>query len=673
MIDRESAPGNNDSSRHPVPSRELIREELERVLNSNTFHAAGGQSRFLRFAVEHTIAGCPHEVKEYTVGVEVFGRGPSFDPRLDNIVRAEARKLRSRLAKYYEGEGRDDLIRIEFPNRGYVPAFRGVDFACPASPGLTSPSITPKSADQTTWLDRPAHAPSRADDSSNSILPAVTRQFASRWVRIGLLSIALLITGVAIYAARLEWSKREQAPVGASIAVLPFRNLGDVKDESFSDGLTDELIDSLGRAQGLHVVARTSAFQFRSPTLDVRQIGRKLNVGTVLEGSVRIYGSRLRITAELDDAANGYRVWSDSYERDFKDILFIQRDISQAIVGALSAEFASRGSPQKLTFPPSRPVPVNAEAYKDYLRGVYFWNRQTSESIETAISYFDRAIATDPAYALPYTGLARCYVNIPAFTRTQWREVTPKIRELALKALALDNGLAEPHIDLAYAAFLNYDLAVAEAEFKKGLELSPNDAIAHRWYAAYLSNVGRVDEALRESRISQELDPVSTYVLDGTARALYLLRRYDEAIEQYKRTLALDPEHGPAHRGLGRTYLQKHMYSEAIAELQRGNKEMRSNPAAAADLAYAYGISGNTADARKTLRELLGESAGRPFPAKPIAQIYLGLGEKDLALEWLEKAIEAQEVNLYLKGDPIYDSLRSDPRFARLLHKAYLD
>ena len=669
FVDKEHDPKpvepDDQGSPQPLPCFEMIQEELERVVASKTFHTAEAQRRFLRFAVEHTLAGRSHEVKEYTVGSEVFGRGRTFDPRLDNIVRAEARKLRSRLVKYYENEGLHDPVRIEFPSRGYVPVFRGAEAVCEAPADAVSPA--PSLTDPAIGSVPPA------SQFSESNASAVTPLSPRLLRRAALLAGVLAVTGAVIYAARLEWSRRRPLPPATSIAVLPFRNLGDTKDESFSDGLTDDLIDSLGRVQGLHVVARTSSFQFRSPALDVREIGEKLNVRTVLEGSVRMYGSRLRITAQLDDATNGYRVWSDSYERDFQDALFIQRDISQAIVAALGAEFAKGDGPKRLTFSPSKTVTVNPEAYQDYLRGLYFWNKQTSDSIGTAMRYFHQSIAKDPSYALPFTGLARCYVNIPAFDRTRGREVGPKIRELALKALSLDSSLAEPHIDLAYAAFLNYEWDVAEAEFKKGLELSPSDAVAHRWYAVYLANAGRLEEALRENEASQDLDLVSPYMLDGTARSLYRLRRYDEAIEQFKRTLALDPLHGHAHSGLGATYLQKRMYSEAIAELQEANKEMRNNPAAAADLAYAYAVAGNRSEARRILHRLLDESAHGPYPAKPIAEVYVGLGEDDHAFEWLEKAVDGQDVNLYLKADPIYDSLRSDPRFAQLLHRARLN
>jgi len=667
------APQDNDCSPRRLPRVESIQEELERILSSRTFHAAEGQKRFLRFAVEYTIAGRPHEVKEYTVGVEVFGRGQAFDPRLDNIVRAEARKLRSRLAKYYISEGEHDSVRIEFPSRGYVPAFREVDLSrveTPEEPVLaTMEPEESRVAVEANLLEQPKEALSKADDS-NSVVPAHP---ARPWLRFVLvILVAFVITGVVIYAARQGWSSTRSLPGNPSVAVLPFRNLGDTKDESFIDGLTDELINSLGRVQGLNVVARRSAFQFRNNTLDIREIGKKLNARTVLEGSVRIYGNRLRITAELDDTSNGYRIWSDSYDRDSKDALFVQQDISRAIVTALGAEFTRDGSANLLKFSPAKIAAVNADAYQDYLRGVYFWNKQTSDSIQVAIGYFEQAIAIDPGYAPAYSGLARCYVNLPAFTRVRAREILPKITEIARKDLELDSSLAEPHMALAYVSFLSYDWARAETEFKKGLELGPGDAVAHRWYVTYLTNAGRLQEALAESEKSPQLDPVSPYMLDGPAFVLYLMRRYDEVIEQSKKVLALDPQFGFAHLRIGAAYLQKRMYPEAIAELQVARRQMRNSPVPAAELAYTYAVSGDVRKAREILRGFLEESTRGPFPPDPIAKVYIGLGDTDRAFEWLGKAVEARDFGLNLKAEPIYDSLRSDPRYEQLLERANL-
>jgi TolB-like protein/Tfp pilus assembly protein PilF len=680
------ATGLSDWPLPPAPSDKLIREELTRLLSSRTFQAADAQRRFLRHVVEHTMAGRSHEVKEYTIGVEVFERGKAFDPRLDNIVRTEARKLRGRLAKYYEQEGENDPIRIEFPSRGYVPTFREADVPEVALPSastlLTSESEKPGLEDRAN--QRPELLPSPAItlsgsaplslSSADSATSAVTPRPSWQRRNLPVLTVAvLMLIGLSAYLIRTLGADRNRSGESPSIAVLPFNNLGDNRDQSFADGLTDELINSLGRVQGLLVVSRASAFQFRGQDRDIREIGRKLNVRTVLEGSVRIYGNRMRIIAELDDTTNGYRVWSNSYEQNFEDVLFVQRDISQAIVSALDAEFTKNGTPGLLRANPSRAVPVNAAAYQDYLKGVYFWNKQTTESIQTAARYFEQAIAEDSAYAPAYTGLARCYMNMPAFTQARPLEILPKIRELAKKALELDSALAEPHVDLGYTNFLSKDWPGAEAEFQKGLEIGPGDAFAHRWYATFLSTVGRLQQALAESKRSQQLDPVSPYVSYSTARILYMMRRYDESVAEYKKTLALDPQHGFAHLGLAASYTQKRMYPEAIAESQAAWQLMPNNPSTGAQLGFAYAASGHAPEARQILNKFLDQSARGFFPPKAVADVYVGLGEKDLAFEWLTKAVDAQDPYLYLMADPIYDALRPDPRFARLLERAKLN
>jgi TolB-like protein/Flp pilus assembly protein TadD len=656
-------------------SADLIREELVRLLSSRTFQTAKGQKQFLRFVVEQTIAGCAHELKEYTIGVHVFKRGNAFDPRLDTIVRVEARKLRSRLTKYYESEGKRDPLRIQLPSRGYVPAFRQPSAAETASGASSQTGAVPDGQpDNESVLDvaSPA-AVELSAPAEDLVVPAVAPPAAAwRWQTAALIGAFLMLGGIAIYASRLARAGAPALSVAPSIAVLPFQNLGNMKDESFADGLAEDLIDSLGRVQGLHVVARTSAFQFRGKTLDIREIGKTLNVHTVLEGSVRTYGNRMRITAELDDTSNGFRLWSNSYEGSFENALFVQRDISQEIVAALREEFAKNDPPPDLRFSPRKVAPLKAEAYQDYLRGVYFWNKQTTASIKTAMEYFEQAIAEDPGYALSYTGLARCYINIPSFGTTRARDIAPKIKELALKAQQLDSSLAEPHIDLAFVSFLNYDWEDAESEFKKGLQLNPGDAVAHRLYSTYLAAVGRMDDALAEDKISQRLDPVSPFMLEGLARSLYRMRQYDEAIAQFRKVLALDPQFGYAHLGLGKVYIQKHMYKEAVEELLLARKLMGNHPSSVSDLARAYVLSGNIAEARNILRECLRQAASESFPPKQISDVYLALGDRDSALKWLAKAVDARDVDLRLTTDPGYDTIRSDPRFAHILQEARL-
>ena len=655
--------------------RDSIRGQLALVLASQTFHSAKAHKRFLQYVVEHTLEGTAHEVKEYTLGVDVFQRGATFDPRLDPIVRVEARKLRNRLTKYYESEAEQDHIRIELPTGSYVPTFRkegnGLEFSDAGKTSAGDPApAAPEGANE---LDGsvPITSPP-AGARWNKIIRKKIGWEEIEWKKIGIVGALALLAAIGVMSGLAIRKDSAPADLSPSIAVLPFQNLGDAKDESFSDGLAAELIDSLGTVRGLHVVARTSAFQFRSKTLDIREIGKKLNVRTVLEGSVRKYGNRLRITAELDDTSNGYRVWSNSYERNFEDALFVQQDISQAIVAALQGQLAKVGEPNELSFAPVAARSVDVEAYEDYLRGVYFWNKQTTESMETAKKYFEQSIARDPSQAAGYTGLARCYANLPSFSNMRARDVVPKIRELALKALMLDQNSPEAHVDLAYVSFLEYDWPRAELEFKRGLELGPGDAMTHRWYALYLSNVGRTQEALAESKIAQQLDPVSPYMLDQVARSLYLLRRYDEAVEQYKKALDLDSHFAYAHLGLGTVYIQQGKYTEAVAELRLSQEPIGNNHSPLSELARAYAAMNRTSEAKNILRGYLNQAAAGSFPAKPIAKIYLALGDKDHAIEWLTKAIEARDVYLYLKSDPIWDGLRADSRFNHLVEIARL-
>jgi TolB-like protein/Flp pilus assembly protein TadD len=617
-------------------SAELVREELKKILSSGTFHGAAVQAKLLRYLVEQSLEGNPESVKEYSIGVDAFGRPDSFDPRRDNIVRVQAGRLRSRLSRYYDSEGKSDPVRIGLPKGAYTVTFHaeGTTPENPLGEGSTS-----------------------------------SRTFVVHWKTAAIGGLILLATGAGVHflgAARGMSGSKASAP---SIAVLPFLNRSDDKEgEVFSDGLTDELIDSLGKVPGIHVVARGSAFQFKGKVLDIRKIGPALNVRTVLEGSVRKYGNRLRITAELDDTTTGYRLWSESYDRELQDALAIQRDISQAIVDALGGRLEGKSSSAREL------AKINAEAYQNYLKGRFFWNKQTSESTKTAIGYFEQAIAEDPTYAGAYAGLAQCYAVMPAFTTTPPREVVPKIRAAATKALQLDSTLVQAHLDLARASEFEYNWVTAEQEFRRGLDLNPGDEMAHVWYANYLLKAGRAEEALAENRKALDLDPVSPYLAQSVAGSLYYLRRYDDAIDQYRKALALDPNFGLTHRGLGIVYIRKGMYVQGIVELQAAAKFTEHDATPNGHLGYAYAVSGNEAGANELLRELLARSSGEPSVAPAIARIYIGLAEKDRAFQWLQTAIEKQAgAVLPIKLDPFFDPLRSDPRFGNLMRLMKLD
>jgi len=658
-----NGPQESVTSAEPQVDSESIRKELDRVVSSTVFQTSERLRNFLRYTVEQTIQGHGDLIKEYSVGTEVFGRAPSFDPRLDTIVRTEARKLRSRLGRYYETEGKDNPLRIEFRKGSYAPLFRlaeAGEVATPIPDLGTGPPEAPRE-----------EAP--AVESHAASLPTA-RADRRKIAWLGAVIAAILASAAVIWLMQSNRRPQAASTESPSIVVLPFLNLSDDQndkhDDFLSDGLTDELIDSLGRVPGLHVVARTSAFQYKNKTVDIRKIGRDLNVRSVLEGTVRKSGNRLRITAELDDTANGYRVWSQSYDKELKDALSIQREISRAITSALGVHLSGNRFPNGIDAFQMSATPVSAEAHQAYLRGRFFWDKLDMKDINTAIGYFQQALSIEPKYAEAYEGLAHCYAQIPVFSNTPPPELIPKIRDAATKALELDGSLGEAHLDLAMAFDYDFDWDQAEAEFKKGLELNPGDAVAHRLYSIHLITIGRVDEALREDNTGLDLDPVSPFMEQGLARSLYFARRYDEAIEQYHKALALDPNFRLAHWGLSTTYFVSGKYSQGMAELLEAN-HLSDDPSAQGRLGYGYALTGKTAEARKILAELDRAKSGS-VRFRDLARIYIGLGDKDRAFEYLRKSVSQKEGYIYLKADPLYDPLRSDPRFTELLRRMHL-
>jgi TolB-like protein/Tfp pilus assembly protein PilF len=625
-------------------SPQQIRDQLEKVLSGRTFGAAEGQKALLRYVVEQVIQGRGGDLKEYSVGVEAFARGESFDPRQDTIVRTEARNVRQRLARYYADEGKDDSILIELPKGGYTPRF----------------------------LTRLQEPPSPLAGSFAEAAPVLDPQTPGRppqwawWRRNSRLLASGLLAASAILAVSLFYLARSVSaggrPTGdpASIAVLPFVSLSDSKErEILSDGLTEELINSLVRIPGLHVVGRSSVFQYKGKTLDIRQVGHDLGVHHVLEGSVRVSGGRVRIDAQLEDASNGYHLWSESFDRKLDDALAIQGEISHAIMQSLGVELAGTTNLKAGV----SPAPA---AYQDYLKGLYFLNKNTAENVRTGTEYFERATAADPNFALAYRGLADAYGRIAAYTSTPSQEVIPKIRTAASKALELDDTLGEAHLDLARAYTFEWNWPAAEHEFRRALDLSPSSAVVHRYYGDYLLRVGNLEQALAEGRIAMDLDPFSASGAQFVARVLYYLGRYDDATDQLENSLVLNPANGTLHQALGLVSLARPAtYPRGVKESELAHQLMEGDPWTSGQLGYAYGLTGKTKEAMEILKQLLG-SSHEYIRALPIARVYVGLGDREDALEWLQKAADQHDVALILKADPLYGSLRSDRRFASL-------
>ncbi len=489
-----------------------------------------------------------------------------------------------------------------------------------------------------------------------------------RWLVAAILGISLIILLYVSLPLKPAPEKEK------SIAVLPFVNMSpDKEDEYFSDGMTEELINALSKIEGLHVAARTSSFVFKGKTEDISKIGQQLHVNTVLEGSVRKAGTKLRITAQLINVADGFHLWSETYEREIRDVFTIQDEISRTIVGALKVKFAGKQAAEFV-----KHSTENLEAYNLYLKGRYYWNRRTEDGFKKAIDYFNQAIEKDPAYALAHAGLADCYNLLSVYGLMPPKESVPKAKAAAQKALEIDNRLAEAHEALAHGIMLyDWNWSEVEREYKRAIELNPGYATAHQRYAIFLAALGNLNEAMLEIKRAQELDPLSLIITTDVGLMYFHNRQYDQAIEQCRKTLEIDSTFSVAHFTLGLVYGQMNRLNDAVTEFKKSITFSGGNPFMLAALGHAYAMSGKTREAQKILADLEKLSTQRYVPPYSRAAIYAGLGEKDQALQWLERGYEEKSVwTIHIAGwrfDPILNSLRSDPRFSALLKKIGLE
>jgi TolB-like protein/DNA-binding winged helix-turn-helix (wHTH) protein/Tfp pilus assembly protein PilF len=501
-------------------------------------------------------------------------------------------------------------------------------------------------------------------DKIQGVEPTVApkrRPWPMRWVIVALaLLLSLAILGVWLFPSR------GGAPSGIrSLAVLPLDNLsGDASQNYFADGMTDELITDLAQISALRVISRTSVMAYKEARKPLPQIARELNVDAVVEGTVLRSGHRVRITAQLIEASTDKHLWSQSYEGELRDTLALQNRVASAIADQIRIEL----TPQEQAALKNAKV-VNPEAYESYLKGRYFWNKRTADGLKAALAYFKQAIEEDPKYAQAYSGLADTYVLLGdwEYGVLPPNEAYPKAKAAASKALELDDTLSDVHTSLASLAMFDWDWESAEKEFRRAIELNPGYATAHHWYAWHLSLLGRTSEAIAEMRKAENLDPLSLIISADMADLFFVARRYDESIQQSRKTLEMDPNFAMAHFELSQAYLQKRMYSEAIAELQRATELSGGSTALTSNLAYAYAVSGRRNEAVKILNDLTKRSNGS-FDAAEIALIHAGLGEKDQAMAWLEKACSERFIPAILMR-PGFDPLRSDSRFQDLLRR----
>jgi serine/threonine protein kinase/Tfp pilus assembly protein PilF len=449
-----------------------------------------------------------------------------------------------------------------------------------------------------------------------------------------------------------------------SMAVLPFLNLSLTQEnEYFGDGLAEDLINALARIEDLHVASRTSAFSFKGKNQDTREIGRKLGVDCLVEGSVRKSGERLRITVRLVSVANGYELWSERYDVTIEDEFTVQDQITEAIVNNLKLQLKGGLTPVKR-------YTDNHDAYHLYLKGRFYWNKMTEDGYRKGFSYAEQAIAKDPGYALAYAGLADSYSVLGINAVAPAMVVFPKAKAAAMKALELDNSVAEAHMSLALAMFWHdWDWAGAEAEFLQSIELSPRFVDVYGTYAWFLTLTGRPDEAVAVIRRGQDLDPLSLTINVFAAWMLAYANQLEAAIDEINKVLEMDRNFVQAYLMLGETYVRLGKFREAI-EANREAVRLGGGSLAECMLGYSYAVAGQREQACTILTQLIQRAEQAFVGSLLIALVYAGLRETDSAIEWIEKAYRERDgYMVFLNRHPFYDSLRSDPRFQNILQR----
>jgi TolB-like protein/DNA-binding winged helix-turn-helix (wHTH) protein/Tfp pilus assembly protein PilF len=484
--------------------------------------------------------------------------------------------------------------------------------------------------------------------------------------------VALLLT--TFYIVRWRGWHWRTAGVGAephidAIAVLPLENLsGDPAQEYFADGMTEALTADLAQIGTLRVIARASVMQYKNTTQPLAQIAQRLNVEGVVSGSVLRSGKRVRITAALVRAATGQQLWAKTYERNLDDILDLQNEVARATAGEVQAKVTAQ---EEIRMARSRPV--NSDAYDAYLKGRYYYNRFTVDGFSKSIEHFDQAIQLDPNYASAYAGLADSLASLEQIGAAPPEEVHPRALEAASKALSMDDTLAEAHAAMASVRANDWERSVAEREAKRAIELNPGFPLAHLYYSNMLRHLGRREESIAEARRALELDPLSPLTNEELADAEMSARQYDAAIEQYQKTLELYPDQPAPRDSLGWAYVYKRMYDRGIEEIRKSIALYGEDASLSPEIAFIYAMTGRRGDAQKILDRLLSTAKTTPIAAHHLALIYVGMGRKDEAFAWLEKAFEEHSPMMaWLKVDPRFDSLREEPRFQDLMRRVGL-
>ncbi len=581
----------------PALDPEEITAQVERVLANRLFLRSHRLCRFLRFSVEQTLAGKSALLKEQIIGVEVFDRKADYDPRIDPIVRVEARRLRAKLKAYYNSPGRGDPIMILLPKGAYLPFFKL------------------RAAAQETAAPAPV-----ANGSGKK-----------------------------------------------SIVVLPFANLlQGTDDDYFSDGLTEELIHLLTRVPNLRVVAWATASQLRGRERDLAGIRQQLHVGTILRGSVRRTEGRVRVTAQLIDSESGDYLWSETYDRRLENVFAIQEEMARAIVRALQLKLTAQSVEEA-----PRKAP-NLACYNLCLQGRFHANKRTSEGLYKSVERFEEAILADQSCAEAHAGLADAYSLLADYGLMNPAEAVPKARAAAERALELDPQSAEANVSLAFVRSLfEWRWDEAEALYRTAIAVNPGYSRARHWYGVdFLALLGRCQDALAEVRVAHDLDPLSMIIREGLGYVHMLCGDYPKALAVYREVTDLDPGFYKGHGSLGRVLSLMGKYELAIQALERARELGGELPSTLSALGGVLARAGRRAEALGVLRELEAMSQTRWVPASCFAILHLGLGDHAAALTYLEAATDARELAVTaLRVHPLYDPLRGEPRFERLLER----
>jgi TolB-like protein/DNA-binding winged helix-turn-helix (wHTH) protein/Flp pilus assembly protein TadD len=569
------------------------------------------------------------------------------------------------------GDDADEPRYIEtIPKRGYrfIAEVTGVE-AETLTNGISRTRLTvevagsevaPMASDHAEEIDR--EAPALVTDRSRE-----RGRLTQRW-QLTAISLVALTLAATIYVKFFRGSSSLSAGDIKSLAVLPLENLsGDPSQEYFADGMTDALIGDLAKIRGLQVISRTSSMRYKGANKPLREIASELKVDAVIEGTVLRSGNRVQVRAQLIRAATDRHLWSETYERDLRDVLALQSEIAHAVAREIQIKLMPA---ERARLTNNRPI--NRKAFDDYLQGRFlYWNRRTDENLQKAIGFFQSAVKEDPTYAPAYVGLADCY---NALGTEMMSAMTPmdarrRAEEAANKALEINSELAEAHVALGFVKHGNWDWAAAEQEYKRAIELNPNYAEAHSGYGLFLVSKGRFEEAIAEATRAQELDPFSLAISSQRGFILENARRYDEAIEQLRRVIAMDQNNYQAHWFLGHTYAASGRFAEAVAASEKAAALSRTS-GALGFLGMCYGLAGRKAEANMILNELLEQNRRRYVTPPSLANVYIGLGDKDQAFFWLEKAYQGRSYYLaYLKVFPADDPLHSDPRLDDLLRR----